>query len=185
MKKFNFRTLAGLLLVLVLFGACDKLEEADDITFDVKFTLPKTFEVTEEADEPANPYTSLVSTMDIDNPEFDVYKDKIKDVKVNKIEYTISSFAADEPVTMTLGEAIFFGVGETIATGQIASVSSKALSNHTGELTASASALEKIEKIILEDGEVFVASRCNLTAAPVFFNVNVTVYVTVTANALK
>jgi hypothetical protein len=184
MKNFNLKTLAVLLMAIALFSGCDKLEEADDVTFDVKFKLPKTFEVTEEAENPVNPYTSLASTMDIDNPEFDKYKDKIKDVKVNKIEYTISAFAADGPVTMTLGEAIFFGFGETIATGQIASVASKALSNHTGELTASAAALEKIEQIILEDGEVFVASRCNLSDAPVFFNVNVTLYVTVTANAL-
>ncbi|HEY0742241.1 MAG TPA: hypothetical protein VGD40_12295 [Chryseosolibacter sp.] len=183
MKKFIVTTLA-IVAVITTFSSCDLLDKADDVTFDVQFKVPTSFEVSEEAENPVNPYTSLQSTMDVDNPQYDQYKNKIKDVTINKIEYTISNFSADGPVTLTSGEAIFFGTGETIAAGKIASVTNKALSNHTGELQASAAALEEIEKIIFEDGEVFVVSRATLSDAPVFFNVNVTIHATIKANAL-
>jgi hypothetical protein len=172
-------------LMAVLLTGCDKLEKADDITFNAEFVIPQKIEVSESQDEPVNPYTSLSSSIDAtQNADYAKYKDRVKKIRVNKIKYTISDFDAEGAVTLTSGLAIFFENGGTAASGEIASVSNLILSNTSGELTATQDALDTIGEILLENGQINVVSVATLSDAPVFFHITVTLDVSITANAL-
>jgi hypothetical protein len=176
--------LASGLIVLLLSG-CDKLEKADDITFEAEFTIPTKIEVSEDQDNPVNPYTSLSSSIDAEqNADYKKYKAKVKKIRVNKIKYTITDFAADGPVTLTSGSAVFFESGGSAASGEVATVSNLLLSNTSGELVASQDALDTIGEILLDNGKVNVVCISTLSDSPVFFHISVTLSVSVTANAL-
>jgi hypothetical protein len=185
MKKSLFRNLLAIVMIAFLFAGCDKLEKADDVSFDAQFTVPQKVEVDEQADNPENPYTSLNSSIEAEqSAEYVKYKSKVKNIRVNKITYTISDLNADGPVTLTSGQAIFFESGGSATSGSIASVSNLLLANGTGDLEASQAALDKIGEILLENGDVTVVSVANISASPVFFHIALTLHVTVTANAL-
>jgi hypothetical protein len=186
MKSIVFKPWLLFLFISVLFSGCELLDEADDVEFTTDFTLPDAFEVDEHADDPANPYMSLTSTIDAEqDPDYLKYKSKVKDIVVNEIKYTISDFSAPGgAVILTSGEAIFFASGQTAASGVVASVENLPLANGSGILQASPAALETIADIILQDGEIVVQSVVNLSDAPCAFKVKVTLNVTVTANAL-
>lgn len=186
MKKSLFGNLLAIVMIAFLFAGCDKLEKADDVSFDAQFTVPQKIEVDEQADDPANPYTSLNNSIEAEqNAEYVKYKSKVKKIRVNKITYTISDLSApDGPVTLTTGQAIFFESGGSATSGNIASVSNLLLANGTGELEASQAALDNIGEILLENGDVTVVSVAHLSAAPVFYHITITLHVTVTANAL-
>lgn len=183
MKSLNLKFIVGLVVAAMSFAGCDALDEADDVSFDTSFKLPEDLQVNAPAGN-TGPFTSAASTLDIDDPNYEKYKDRIKDITVNKIEYTISN-STDPSVVMTLGEAVFYGVNETVSTGKVATIRNKTLNNHTGELEADAAAIEKIKTILKSGGDVFVVSRATLDKAPASFKVGVTVYVTIKANALK
>lgn len=183
MKNYLF---ALALACTIAFVSCDKIEQADDITFNTEFTIPQGFVVEEKADNPVNPYMSLSSSIQASqNAEYLKYIDRIKKIRVNKIKYTISEFSAPEPVTLTSGKAIFFEAGGSAATGQIASVSNLSLANGSGELAANQATLDKMGEILLKDGEIFVVSEATLSNAPVYYTIKVTLEVSITANSLK
>jgi hypothetical protein len=186
MKKSSFENLLAIVMIAFLFAGCDKLEKADDVTFDAQFTVPQKVEVDEKADNPENPYTSLNNSIEAEqNAEYVKYKNKVKKIRVNKITYTISDLNATKgPVTLTSGQAIFFASGGSATSGNIASVSNLLLVNGSGDLEASQAALDNIGEILLENGDVTVVSVAHISAAPVFFHIAMTLHVTVTANAL-
>jgi hypothetical protein len=182
---YILKNLLSFTVIALLFFGCDKLEKADDVTFDATFTIPQHFEVDEQADDPENPYTSLNSTIDAEqNAEYVKYKSKVKKIRVNKVTYTISNFDAPGAVTLVSGLAIFFENGGNAATGEIASVENLLLVNGSGELEASQDVLDTIGEILLENGEVNVVSVATVSDSPVFFHIGVTLEVSITANAL-
>jgi hypothetical protein len=184
MKTYFFKSLLALSMIAFLFSGCDKLEEADDVTFNATFTGPQV-EVHEEGDVPANPYMSLISSIDAEqSAEYVKYKDKIKKIRVNKITYTISDLAAPGAVTLVNGTATFFENGGVATSGEIASIQNLLLVNGSGELEATQDALDAISAIFLENGEVFVVSAATVSDAPVFFHIGITLEVSITANAL-
>lgn len=184
MTTINVKSILVILIAAISFAGCDAFEEADDVSFDTTFKIPQEMLVSESGTTPKNPYVSAVSTLSVDDPNYVKYKDRIKDITINKIEYTISN-STDPSVFLTLGEAVFYGVGESISTGKVASITNKALTNHTGELVADPAAIDKIKTILKSGGDVLVVSRATLSKAPITFKVSVSVSVTITANALK
>lgn len=185
MKTYTLKCLAWLTAATFLFSGCDKLEEADDVSFDATFTIPQPFVVDEDQDEPENPYVSSNSSMEAtQNSQVQQYIDRIKSIKVNQVNYVISNFQADGAVTLVSGSATFFATGGNAGSGVIAQVSNVPLTNHSGILQVSQEGLDTIGEIILEDGEVQVISSATLSDAPVSFAVTVTLDVTITANAL-
>jgi hypothetical protein len=183
--RFSAKPAVCFLLSAFLFSGCDLLDKADDVKFTTDFTLPQPFVVDEDLDDPQNPYLSINSSIEAEaDPEYQKYKAKVKDIVVNEIRYTISDFSADGPVTLTSGKAYFFEVGGTAASGSVAEVQNLSLSNTSGILQASPAALEAIADILLEKGEIEVASSADVSDSPVHFKVTVTLNVTITANAL-
>ena len=72
MKTFDLRSFAVLLMIAMSFAGCDAFEEADDVSFDTSFKLPQEIVVNETSTTPKNPYVSAVSTLSIDDPNYEI-----------------------------------------------------------------------------------------------------------------
>ena len=92
MKNPGWKSVFALASIFVLFSSCELFEGADDVTFDVE--LSYTFEITDTGNSNGQPVTYFeIGELDPnDEPDFAKYKDKIKSVTVNEVEYTVTDF---------------------------------------------------------------------------------------------
>jgi len=77
--------------------SCDLFDEADDITFDVQ--IEHVFVINETLDSNGEPVTYLDSDI-IDptqNAEFNKYKDKITELTIDEITYTVTDYDPSSP----------------------------------------------------------------------------------------
>lgn len=170
-----------------LISGCSLFEKVDDVTFDVEIT--HTFVIDENMDSQGNP----VSYSDVDaidpktNSDFNKYKDKIKEITVNKITYTVSDYEADGAVSFTNGTGKFKATASgTTALGS-AGISFQNIQASVGgnfeltyavsDLNAIANHLEKVEPVYFEVAGTF-------SKTPVAFKVPVTIHCTIKADAL-
>jgi hypothetical protein len=171
------------LMVLFSFSACDKIDEATDVSFDVEFDGE--FVINEASDLDEEPYSSTLTVDAKSNSKIADYAAKIKDIKVNKITYRITDYAASGAVTFLNGTMSFGTVGA--APSVVATVGSLNLQTQGGveaELDINESELNEIAATLLETLEVAVHTEGTLSDTPVAFKVPVKFYVTVTANVL-
>lgn len=163
-------------LLAVSSFSCGLLDKAD-VDFDIK--LKQDFNV-------AATTTTLSSEAVLDasaDPEFAKYKDKIKDLKINKITYQVTGYTQANAVTFSGGT---FSVDGTTLVSQgttdLKAVNGAAEAELTSVNTAGINALVAKLKT---DGKATVRASGTLSAQPVSFKLTVYYYVTVTANALK
>jgi hypothetical protein len=176
---------AALALVVFSFNSCNKLDEADDFSFDAEFVVE--FVIDEDGEFTNRPYQSTLTLDATDNTQVATYAAKIKEIKINKITYSINSFASDPPgshVMLNSGQLGFGAVGA--ASTVVAAVPSLDLltAGAETELDVDTDELNQIAAKLKEDLAVDVHTSCTLSQTPVQFNVPVTFYVTITANAL-
>jgi hypothetical protein len=167
-----------LLLVATSFTSCDLLDNADDLSFNA--TLPLDFVINETLDNPSGKsYSDSELLNATSDPEVAKYASKIKEFKVNKITYTISS-ANPNTVTFTNGTLSVASSGKTIAS---ASTVSLANTSET-ELTADTAGFNELASNLLNDKQELIQLAGTLSKTPVAFTVKFKFYVTITADAL-
>jgi hypothetical protein len=169
------------ILLLIAFGtfsSCDLFDKADDVSFDV--TLPLDFSINETADNPGGKAYADTKLLDAtSNAEVAKYASKIKEFKVNKITYTISSVNPGG-VTFNSGTLVVSSSGTTIATA-----GNVALTNVSDvELSANTAGFNELAANLLDDKQEEVKLQGTFTKTPIAFTLSCKFYVTITANAL-
>ncbi len=180
MKKFIVKGLAGCFLLSLTLSGCELFDKVDDVTFDV--TLPLDFVINEQLVSENPVQYSDISILDAtDDPDVAKYKDKIREIKLNKITYEINNFAAPGAVTFTNG-SLKLASGETLATA-----SSVPMQNTPEtELTAiNQDGFNAFAADVLDDKQVGVSVNGTFSQTPVAFTLTAHFYVTITADALK
>lgn len=166
------------LIALATFSSCDLLDNADDVAFDA--TLPMDFIVNETADSPTGIAYSDSRLLDAtSNADVAKYANKIKEIKVNKITYTVSG-ANPNTVSFTDGVLKISSTGKNIATESSVDLASTA----ENELTLDTAGLNELSTKLLDDKKEEILLNGTLSKTPVAFTLKVKFYVTITANAL-
>lgn len=166
------------LLALGTFSSCDLFDKADDISFEA--TLPLDFAINETLDNPSGKDYSSTKTLDASSdPDVAKYASKIKEIKINKITYTISG-ANPNTVTLTNGKLVIVSSGKTLASASSVSLSNTAET----ELASDVAGFNDLASLLLSDQTEDVKMEARLSKTPVAFNVKFKFYVTITADAL-
>jgi hypothetical protein len=173
-----------------IFSGCDLLDKADDITFD------EVVEVNWVADENGEgenvPYFHAELVDLSSNPEVAKYANKIKEIKINKITYSVINYNPEphgNAVYFNDGVASFVAVGSSTPLVEVpyaASASGVNLAASTAEteLNIDAAGLTEIANAFKDNLQLTMESDGVLTQVPVSFTVVSKFYVTITANAL-
>lgn len=189
MKNSLFRSMLLLLFVAFTFLGCDKLEEADDVEFDIEVDV--IFLIEENAVGSNVTYLGDPVTLSISqDSRVQEYADKIKSVKIKKIEYQISNFASEPPgtaVTFSNGSMLYAATGTAGAQADVLStVATENLMTSAGvkELPVNNDAFEDLGAILLEDFSATIFTAGTLSSTPVSFSVPTTFTITIVADAL-
>jgi hypothetical protein len=181
MKKIVVKKLLPLFFVALTFalGGCDLFEDADDITFEI--VLPLEFDPVNESLVSSSPVSySDVENLDArDNDQVAKYKDKIKQVTLNRITYVISDYAAPEPVTFTNGALTV--PGKTLASASNLNLQS---TTETELPNVDQAGFDEFAKQIKANQNVDVTVAGTFSRTPVAFKVTAYFHVTIVANAL-
>lgn len=178
MKKFF--TMGMSALVLVSLTGCELFDKVDDVTFEA--TLPLEFVINEQMISQDPVAYSDVETLDAtDDPDVAKYKDKIREIKLNGISYSIDNFAAPGAVSFTNG-SIKIASGKTLVTA-----SGIPMENTTDtELTGiNQEGFNAFSSDVLGDKTVAVNLDGTFSQTPVAFTLTAYFHVTITADALK
>jgi hypothetical protein len=187
MKNRFFRSLLGLTLVAFTLAGCDKLEEADDVEFDIEVDV--TFVVDENGSFSNVTYVGDPVTLSIaGNAQIQQYADKIKEIRIKKVEYSITGYSAEPPGTqVTFSDGIMFYASVGAANAAILStVSTVNLATSTGvhELPVDDDSFADLGALLLEEHEATIFTAGELTSTPVQFNIPTTFTITIVADAL-
>jgi hypothetical protein len=168
-------------LIAIVFGtfsSCDLFDKAGDVSFDV--VLPLNFAIDENADNPGGMSYSDTKLLDATtNPDVAKYSSKIKEFKINKVTYTITS-VDPSGVTFSNGSVVVTSSGTTIATAN--SVGLAEMSDV--QLNANTDGFNDLAAKLLDDKKENVNLMGTFSKTPIAFNVKFDFYVTVTANPL-
>jgi hypothetical protein len=176
MKNHFIKSLMGLALIATLFSGCDLFSSAGDITFDAD--LPLDFVVNEQAINASSVSYSKTQNLDASsNADVAKYKDKIKEVKLNKITYVISDYTAPQPVTFTNGS-----IKTTVELASATAVNLQ--SSVQTELTnVNKAGFDEFAKKIKDNQNADVTLAGTFSSTPVAFKIRAYFNVTITANA--
>lgn len=178
--QFTLRTAAALCFAFIMSSAsCSLFDKVEDITFEAK--LPLEFLVNETAVS-QNPVTySKSQTLDAaQNADVAKYKDKIKEIKVNKITYVISDYSASGVVTFTNGLLSVASSGKTIASATSVNLQSTA----EAELTADTAGFNELAQLLKADKSETIKLGGTFSKTPVAFKVTAYFHTTITAGVL-
>jgi hypothetical protein len=190
MKFKMFRLGLGITAVLaitLIFNACNLFDKADDITFPSQ--LEVVWSINEQGEHTDFAYQDLRTLKLSDDPEIEKYINKIKDVKVEKVTYHITDYAAE-------GDAVFFkngvasfaaGSGSNAVTVPFAATASGVnLETTTGEteLEIDAQGLNDLAATLKQEKEVDMNAAGVLSKTPVSFKIVSTFHVKITAEVL-
>ena len=174
------RTAAAVCFAFMMSSAsCDLLDKADEITFEAK--LPLEFVINETAVNAGSKSYTYSKTLDAtQNAEVAKYKDKIKEIKVNKISYVISGYAAPTPVTFTNGKLTVASSGKTIASATSVNLQSAA----EADLTTDIAGFNELAELLKADKSETVNLVGTFSSTPVAFKVTAYFHTTITAGVL-
>ena len=179
--QFTLRTAAAICFAFIMSSAsCSLFDKAENINFEAK--LPLDFVVNETAVS-KNPVSySKTQTLDAtQNAEVAKYKDKIKEIKLNKITYVVSAYdAGGAVVTFTNGKLKVASSGKTIA--EAASINLQ--STVEGDLTADTAGFNELAELLKADKSETVSLSGTFSSTPVKFTVKVYFHTTITAGVL-
>ncbi|MDB4108468.1 hypothetical protein N9551_02560 [Flavobacteriaceae bacterium] len=169
-----------LLLTMIAVISCDKLEELADIDFTESFTETVSVDVTEESETPQS--WSESSTINIaSNSMVQEYKDLIKDININSLEFEINDFLGVEGATISDASMSF---GETSITLEDINLQ-EADTNNTVFPVSGAAQLNAIADELQKANVITTTFSGTISGTPVKFDVIITLDITVTANALQ
>ena len=180
--QFTLRTAAAICLAFIMSSAsCSLFDKAENINFEAK--LPLEFVVDETATNAGAKSYTYSKTLDAtQNAEVAKYKDKIKEIKVNKISYVVSGYSAPggAVVTFTNGKLKVASSGKTIA--EAASINLQ--STVEGDLTADTAGFNELAELLKADKSETVSLSGTFSSTPVKFTVKVYFHTTITAGVL-
>ncbi|MDG1393250.1 MAG: hypothetical protein P8P55_00315 [Flavobacteriaceae bacterium] len=169
-----------LLLTMIAIISCDKLEELADIDFTESFTETVSVDVNEESETPQS--WSESSTINIaSNSMVQEYKDLIKDININSLEFEINDFLGVEGATISDASMSF---GETSITLEDINLQ-EADTNNTVFPVSGAAQLNAIADELQKANVITTTFSGTISGTPVKFDVIITLDITVTANALQ
>jgi hypothetical protein len=190
MKIFNIMLRSALFIGFAFLGSslsCDIFDKADDITFDVE--ISHTFVIDENLDSPTS-----VSYFDSDmidpnqNAEFAKYKDKIQELTINEVTYTVTNYDPATPgVIFTNGMGSFSataGSSAAFASADLAIQNIQASVGGSFTLNYSVSDLQQIATRMQDLQPVFFQVSGTFSSTPVAFSVPVVLHCTIKADAL-
>jgi hypothetical protein len=190
MKSYILKPAAGVFAMFALvfsFSGCNLFDKADDVTFDLE--LKHTFVIDEDFDSQGEPvaYADAQSWDPKSDPEFEKYKDKIKEIKINKITYTVTDYAADGEVTFINGMGSFKATASTTSAIASAAIAIQSIQGSVGgnfELDYEISDLDQIAAHLETIEPIYFQVSGTLSQTPVAFKVPLTIHCTIVANAL-
>jgi hypothetical protein len=190
MKTLKYLFVLALAVISTMSG-CDLLDNAADVKFDA--TIEVDWVVDENGDFTNAVYSHSETLSLTSNSEIEKYKNKIKEVKVNRITYAVTDYNAEPHNTAVIfsdGVASFLQVGSSTpitSAPYSASASGVNLQTATAEadLAIDADGLSQVAAILKADKEVVMKTDGILSKTPVSFRVVSKFYVTITASALK
>ena len=161
-------------------GSCSLSDKVPDVTFDAKLPLDFVVNETKISASPIS-YTDSKTIDATQNADVAKYKDKIKEIKVNKITYVVSGFSAGGAVvTFTNGTLSVASSGKTIASAASVNLQS---STET-ELTADTAGFNELALLLKDDKSETVKLGGTFSFAPVAFKVTIYFYTSITAGPL-
>ncbi len=175
--------------VLLLFNSCDFLDKLGQVTFDTE--LKTTFAVDETGNFTNRNYTANRTVDATTDADIQKYKDKLKDFRINDIAYKISGYSATGATSDVFFSNGKFSFGDADATSPTVAVN---LANSLNLRDLSTTGVETkvplpadantLASLFQSDKKLKVYAEGTLSRTPVRFNIEVTFYVSVTADAL-
>lgn len=168
--------------------SCDLFDKADDITFDVE--IKHTFVIDENFDSQGSSVT--YSDSDIIDPnqnaEFAKYKDKIKELTITEVTYTVTGYDPTSAGTLfTNGVGSFSasaGGASAIASADLTFQNIPGSVGGSYSLNYSVSDLQAIAQQLKDLQSITFNVSGTFDQTPVAFSVPVTLHCTITADAL-
>jgi len=181
MIKLPLKNLSGLLLIALTLTGCDLFDKVDDVTFEGK--LPVHFVVNEEMISETPVVYSKTEILDaLDDAEIAKYKNKIKEIKLNRVTYKIENFVAPGEVTFNNGSLKVGPSEKTLATA------TSVILYNTAETefdNIDLDGFNDFARQIKDDKQVQINLSGSLSNTPAAFTLTAYFYVTVTADVLK
>jgi hypothetical protein len=151
--------------------------------------LTHEFVINEEFDSDGDPvpYASIGVIDATKNADFEKHKDKIKEIKITSVTYTVSDYAGDASINFTTGMGSFFASGATtnaLANAALGFQNIQSSVGNTFTLDYTTEGLEAISAELATVNKVDFHVAGILSETPVAFKVPVTIHCTVVANAL-
>lgn len=187
MKNHVVRSFIGLSLMAFTFLGCDLFDKVDDVTLDIE--ISHTFVIDEDFDSDGDPvpYSDVGIIDATKDADFEKYKDKIKEVTVHQITYTVENYAGDPTISFLNGMGNFYassGQANAIATAGISFQNIQSSVGQTFTLQYTTQGLEAIAQQLESVHAVTFEVAGTLSETPVAFNVPVTIHATIKAEAL-
>jgi hypothetical protein len=175
------KTTIKFLTVLIMavsftFTACDELEDLADVDFTTSISTKIPIAIN-QGQETVN--ESVV--LSLDNNATHDYLNKIEDVKITKLTYTINNFSGD--ATGTIDVSLY---ADNIALDLMAFTVKDAYSNRTVFEVTDVAKLNEMANLLKKNKSVIVGVKgvCTTPEEAMSFNVQVTASLKVTANPL-
>lgn len=166
-----------LVLITGLFASCDLVDQIDDVNF--KITLPVSLSVNVPTSSSSGISFSNAINLSIDNDSNIIkYAKKIKELKVEKVTYTISD--ADPASVNFTDVRIVNSQGNLIASANFIS-----LGNTSETAMTLSSAATDFASSFLDDYKEQITLSGNLSSTPVKFHIDLKIHLVVTADALQ
>ncbi len=182
---YAIRTAAFACFAILLSSAsCELFDKVDDVTFDIE--IKHTFVINASATDPLS-YTEIEEIDPTDNADFAKYKDKIQNVTINSVEYTVANYSGDPGITFSNGNGSFFAQGTSSTALATAAINIQNISQAQGTIKTLEYSVQGLEAIASEMEQlkaVRMQVSGNVSAVPVAFNVPVTIKMTIVADAL-
>ena len=191
MKIFNILFRSALFVAFAFMGSslsCDLFDKVDEITF--KIEIGHTFVIDENFDSQGQSVSYIDAGLidPNDNDDFEKYKDKIKELTIDKIEYTVTNYDPANPgVIFTNGTGSFStssGASSAFASADLAIQNIQASQGSVFTLNYSTSDLQQIATRMKDLQPVYFQVAGTFSTTPVAFSVPVTLYCTIKAEAL-
>lgn len=190
MKIFHVVLRTVLFVGLFFVGSslsCSLFDKVDDVTFEVE--IEHTFVINEGLDSQGQPVSySKTETIDPNsNAEFAKYRDKIKEITVNSVTYTVSDYNSPHDVTFSNGKGSFISSAGSATAFADAAITVQNVPGSVGgsfSLNYTIAGLEELAKQIKDIQSVDFQVSGTFSQTPVAFKVPVTINCTIKADAL-
>lgn len=181
MKNRFLVSMVSALFVVGLMASCDLFDKADDISFSTEF---------DESISVSNAEGSYSSSITLDattDPEVAKYKEKIQNIELNEVTYTVSNYVGPDDATFT-GDILFGVAGDIDKLGSVSisglNLSDASTSGDEMDLNLSQDEVNAVALQLKDDKTVLVTMAGEFSDGPVSFIVTVKVDAKITADAL-